>query len=54
MKNTYCDIVSCPNAPPGGSFCESGTCREREEWDRIKLPDQLRETVKEEGTKSEA
>lgn len=31
----FCDIAQCTEIP-GGSFCENGTCRQKEVWLRLK------------------
>ena len=43
----FCDIAQCTETP-GGSFCESGYCSQREVWERLKqyedtdyMPDEI-------------
>ena len=31
----FCDIATC-HFTPGGSYCESGTCSQRQVWERLK------------------
>ena len=35
FDGNFCDIAQCKDAP-GGSFCEDGTCRLKELWERLK------------------
>lgn len=31
----FCDIAKCEDTP-GGSYCENGTCSQRQVWERLK------------------
>lgn len=35
FEGNFCDIAQCENTP-GGSYCESGSCSQREVWERLK------------------
>lgn len=35
FEGNFCDIAQCESVP-GGSFCENGSCSQREVWERLK------------------
>lgn len=35
FEGNFCDIAQCESVP-GGSFCEIGSCSQREVWERLK------------------
>ena len=35
FEGNFCDIAQCESVP-GGSYCESGSCTQREVWKRLK------------------
>lgn len=35
FEGNFCDIAQC-EATPGGSYCENGSCTQREVWERLK------------------
>ena len=35
FEGNFCDIAQCEFLP-GGSFCEGGSCSQREVWERLK------------------
>ena len=35
FEGNFCDIAQC-EATPGGSYCENGSCAQREVWERLK------------------
>ena len=35
FEGNFCDIAQCQNVP-GGSFCENGSCSQKQVWERLK------------------
>ena len=35
FEGNFCDIAQCRNVP-GGSFCENGSCAQKQVWERLK------------------
>lgn len=38
-----CEMMDCPSAPPGGSYCAAGTCYPRELYERLRYYEDLEE-----------
>lgn len=38
-----CEMMDCPSAPPGGSYCDTGTCYPRELYERLRYYEDLEE-----------
>lgn len=38
-----CEMIDCPSAPPGGIYCDDGTCYLRELYERLRYYEDLEE-----------